>query len=291
MGEKRVLNNSYLSLILYHQLPNAINMKLTIDDIKIKKNGDEAFPCLTAYTAPLASQMDAYCDMILVGDSVSMVLYGFNSTQDADMEMMIRHGQAVVGATKRAIIIVDMPFGSYEESPELALENAQRIMDETACDCVKLEGGEDVADTIQYLVQNDIPVVGHIGLQPQSVNSVEGYKVKGKDESEAQQLHKDAKAIEKAGAFSVVLEAIPESLAADITTQISIPTIGIGASNKCDGQILVTEDMLGITLGKKPKFVKEYADLANDIEDALKSYENDVRSRQFPSKEFTYKGK
>jgi len=264
-------------------------MKLTPDDIARMKNQTQAFPCLTAYSAPLATQIDDHCDMILVGDSVSMVLYGFNSTQDADMEMMIRHGQAVAGAAKRAVVIVDMPFGSYEESPEQALKNATRIMHEAKCDCVKLEGGEDMAPTIAMLVKNNIPVVGHIGLQPQMATQASDYKVKGKDQAEAEQLHRDALAVAKAGAFSLVIEAVPEALAKDITEKISIPTIGIGASQSCDGQILVTEDMLGLTLGKKPKFVKEYETLAKNINNALETYASDVRQRNFPSKEFTYK--
>ena len=264
-------------------------MKKTIADIKSAKNKDKAFACLTAYSAPMAKQVDQYCDLILVGDSVSMVLYGFDSTQDADMEMMIRHGQAVVRASERAVIVVDMPYGSYERSPETALENAKRIMNETKCDAVKLEGGTDMADTIALLTENNIPVCGHIGLQPQSVNTPDGFKVKGKDEEGAQKLHEDAKAVAVAGAFAVVIEAVPEALAAAITKEIDIPTIGIGASSACDGQILVTEDMMGITLGRKPKFVKEYMCLSCDIEEALKSYANDVQERQFPAKEHTYK--
>ncbi len=266
-------------------------MKLTPNDILKMKSQPQAFPCLTAYSAPMATQIDAHCDLILVGDSVSMVLYGFNSTQNADMEMMIRHGQAVVNATQQAVIIVDMPFGSYEESPEQALKNAQRIMVETKCDCVKLEGGEDMAHTIATLVKNNIPVVAHIGLQPQMATQASDYKIKGKDKAEAEQLRKDAQAVAQAGAFAVVIEAVPESLAREITAQITIPTIGIGASNACDGQILVTEDMLGLTLGKKPKFVKEYETLSNNIETAIQSYENDVRTRSFPNEKFTYKSK
>jgi 3-methyl-2-oxobutanoate hydroxymethyltransferase len=237
----------------------------------------------------MAQQIDQYCDLILVGDSVSMVLYGFENTQAATMEMMIRHGQAVVRASKSVVIIVDMPYNSYETNPAQALKNAQCLMDETGCDGVKLEGGVPLASTISHLVQNDIPVMAHIGLLPQSVTSPADYKIKGKEQLEAKQLIEDAHAVAKAGAFSVVIEAVPESLAATITAEISIPTIGIGASNSCDGQVLVTEDMLGLTLGKKPKFVKEYAALSDDIEEALQSYAKEVRNRTFPNEKYVYK--
>ena len=261
-------------------------MKRTIKQLQ---NSDEPLVCLTAYTAPMATHLDAQCDMILVGDSVSMVLYGEDSTQKADMAMMIRHGRAVAKSVKNAFVIIDMPYGSYEHDPVDALKNAQTLMDETGGDCVKLEGGKAQADTIRYLVQNDIPVVGHIGLLPQSVSDVTGYKVQGREQAAAQALMEDAKAVEAAGAFSVVIEAVPEPLAAAITAAVNIPTIGIGASNACDGQILVTEDMLGLSLGKPPKFVKQYAAMGDTIQQSIEQYAKDVKSRDFPKAENTYK--
>ena len=261
-------------------------MKRTIEQLQ---NSRQPLVCLTAYTAPMATYLDAQCDMILVGDSVSMVLYGEDSTQKADMAMMIRHGRAVAKSTKNAFVIIDMPYGSYEHDPVDALKNAQTLMDETGGDCVKLEGGKAQADTIRYLVQNDIPVVGHIGLLPQSVSDVTGYKVQGREQAAAQALMEDAKAVEAAGAFSVVIEAVPEPLAAAITAAVNIPTIGIGASNACDGQILVTEDMLGLSLGKPPKFVKQYAAMGDTIQQSIEQYAKDVKSRDFPKAENTYK--
>lgn len=261
-------------------------MKKTIIELQ---NASTPLVCLTAYTAPMATMADAHCDLLLVGDSVSMVLYGENSTQKADMAMMIRHGRAVSNAATNAFVIVDMPYGSYEDDPVTALKNAQTLMDETGCDGVKLEGGQDRAKTIAYLVQNDIPVMGHIGLLPQSVSDVSGYKVQGREDDAAQILMQDARAVEAAGAFSVVVEAVPEPLAAAISADIAIPTIGIGASNACNGQILVTEDMLGLSLGKPPKFVKQYTQLNEQIEAAIENYATEVQSRDFPSVENTYK--
>lgn len=263
-------------------------MKKTIFELQ---NSSTPLVCLTAYTAPMMTIMDTHCDLVLVGDSVSMVLYGEDSTQKADMAMMIRHGRAVARAASHAFVIVDMPYGSYEDDPIKALKNAQDIMDETGCDGVKLEGGIAQAETIKYLTQNDIPVMGHIGLLPQSVSDVKGYKVQGREDNAAKALMEDARAVEASGAFSVVVEAVPEPLAAAITAAIDIPTVGIGASNACDGQILVSEDMLGLSLGRPPKFVKQYAQLNAVIEGAIKSYTDDVKSRAFPAKENTYKAK
>lgn len=265
-------------------------MRKTVESIKNTKN-QTPIVCLTAYTAPIASLADNHCDIILVGDSLSMVLYGEDSTQSATIDMMARHGKAVVKASKNSLIVVDMPYGSYEHDKLEALINANRLMDETGAQAVKLEGGEKQAETIAFLVQNDIPVMGHIGLLPQSVNSPDGFKVQGRDKEQAEQLMRDAKAIEEAGAFCFVIEAVPESLAGAITAAVSIPTIGIGASAECDGQILVTEDMLGLSVGRKPKFVKQYADLQKDIQTAVSNYAVDVRSRNFPSAENTYKNK
>lgn len=245
--------------------------------------------CLTAYTAPMTTIADPYCDLLLVGDSVSMVLYGEDTTQKADMAMMIRHGKAVAKTAKHAIVVVDMPYGSYEKSAEQALKNAKHIMTETGCDAVKLEGGINQAKTIQVLVENNIPVMGHIGLTPQSVSTPDGYRVQGRDDYAAQKLMEDAKAVETAGAFCVVIEAVPEPLAAAITAQSKIPTIGIGASATCDGQILVTEDMLGLSLGTPPKFVKQYAMLSDHIESAIQTYSSEVKTREFPAIDHTYK--
>lgn len=263
-------------------------MKKTVQDIIAQQT---PVVCLTAYTAPMAAVADDHCDLLLVGDSVSMVLYGEDTTQKADMAMMTRHGQAVVKTAKKAVVIVDMPYGSYEKDPVTALKNAQTLMDKTGCDGIKLEGGEDLAGTIKFLTDNDIPVMGHIGLLPQSVNSPEGYKVQGREDEGAQQIMRDAKAVQEAGAFCVVIEAVPEPVAAAITAAIDIPTIGIGASNACDGQILVSEDMLGLSLGKPPKFVKKYADSAPLLYDAIENYAREVKSRAFPAIEHTYKAR
>ena len=265
-------------------------MRKTIEFIKNAKN-QTPLVCLTAYTAPIANIADNHCDIILVGDSLAMVLYGENSTQSATIDMMVRHGKAVVRASQKALIVVDMPYGSYEQNPEIALKNARYLLKETNADAIKLEGGEKMASTISMLTQNDIPVMGHIGLLPQSVNSPDGFKVQGRDEDVAKQLMKDAKAIEQAGAFSFVIEAVPEPLAAAITASVDIPSIGIGASSACDGQILVTEDMLGLSIGRAPKFVKTYANLKSNIDKAISEYANEVKNREFPKKENTYKAK
>ena len=262
--------------------------KKKISDIKNAKANDTPLVCLTAYTDPIANILDPYCDLILVGDSLGMVLYGLSSTEDVTMDMMIAHGKAVTSKPRQAVIIIDMPCGSYEADPELALKNARRIMDSTGCDGVKIEGGKSMASTITHLVENDIPVIGHIGLMPQSANKTGGYKVKGKKQEDIDILLNDAKAIEEAGAFAVVIEATVESVSALITKSLNIPTIGIGASAACDGQILVTEDMLGLLTGHTPKFVKQYAHLAEEISKAVKNYATDVKSRQFPSEDYLY---
>lgn len=262
-----------------------VTMKKTINDIQ---NQQTPIVCLTSYTAPMTAITDKHCDLLLVGDSVSMVLYGEDSTQKADMAMMIRHGRAVTKTAQCALVVVDMPYGSYEDSPLKALQNAQAIMDETGCDAIKLEGGEAQAETIQLLVDNDIPVMAHIGLLPQSVNDVSGYKVQGREDESAEQLKRDALTVQKAGAFSVVLEAIPAPLAVEITNMLNIPTIGIGASSACDGQILVAEDMLSTSDNHVPKFVKQYASIHQDIEKAVQSYADDVKNRAFPAEEHTY---
>ncbi|MCK5284085.1 MAG: 3-methyl-2-oxobutanoate hydroxymethyltransferase [Alphaproteobacteria bacterium] len=261
--------------------------KKMIPEIKLHKHTNEPLVCLTAYTTPMAKILDNYADLLLVGDSIGMVLYGMENTLGVDLEMMIRHGQAVMRGVQNTCVIVDMPFGSYEESPEHAYRNAARIMKETGCDGVKLEGGMDMAGTIEHLSNRNIPVMAHIGLMPQSVIKDGGYKVKGRSQIEEIQLIKDAKVVEKAGAFSVVIEGTVEDVASIITDTIHIPTIGIGASPKCDGQILVTEDMLG--LNEKPaKFVKEYTNLRTKIESAISVYADEVHARTFPAAKHLY---
>jgi 3-methyl-2-oxobutanoate hydroxymethyltransferase len=231
--------------------------------------------------------MDEACDFVLVGDSVGMVLHGLPSTLGVTMEMMILHGRAVARGLTSAMLVVDMPFGSYEENPEQAFRNAAQIMRETGCAAVKLEGGVHMADTIAFLVARGVPVMAHIGLTPQSINTLGGYKVQGRDAG-AEKLLADARAVTDAGAFSVVLEKVPATLADRITAEIAIPTIGIGASVGCDGQILVVDDMLGLFTAFKPKFVKRYATLGADGKAAVEAYAEDVRARRFPAEEHVF---
>lgn len=263
-------------------------MRNTVLTIRNAKSSRTPLVCLTAYTAPTALIMDRHCDLLLVGDSVAMVVYGHNSTLKADLDMMIRHGEAVVRATEQAMVVVDMPFGTYQGAKEEAFTNAARILRETGAGAVKVEGGIELADTVRYLAERGVPVMGHVGLQPQSFNTLGGFKAQGRDEGGAAKIMNDAKAIADAGAFAIVIEGVAEPLGAAITREIPCPTIGIGASAACDGQILVTEDMLGITPGKKPKFVKEYAALGNAMEEAIKQYAAEVRARTFPESQYTY---
>ncbi|AEI96377.1 3-methyl-2-oxobutanoate hydroxymethyltransferase [Roseobacter litoralis] len=255
-------------------------------DIKSRKGG-EPIVSLTAYTTPMAQMMDAHCDIVLVGDSVGMVLHGLPSTLEVTMEMMILHGRAVSRGLSRAMMVIDMPFGSYEQSSEQAFENAAQLMRETGAGAVKLEGGQHMAQTIEFLVQRGIPVMAHIGLTPQSINTLGGYKVQGRG-PQADVLMQDAKAVAAAGAFSVVLEKTPQGLSDEITASIDIPTIGIGASAGCDGQILVVDDMLGLFTAFKAKFVKRYADLGDLGEAAIAAYAADVRARRFPGPEHVF---
>lgn len=264
-----------------------IPSRLSAPAISARKGG-QPLACLTAYTAPMARTLDPHCDLLLVGDSVAMVVYGMDSTLGADMPMMIRHGQAVVRATQKACVVVDMPFGSYQATPGQAFENAAQILRETGAQAVKLEGGAEMAKTVAFLSARGIPVMGHVGLQPQSVNTLGGYKAQGRDENAAQKIRKDAIEIANAGAFALVIEGVAEPLAAAITKEVRIPTIGIGASAACDGQILVTDDMLGIIRGRKPRFVKEYGALAATIDAAVKNYVRDVRARAFPGESHVY---
>ncbi len=251
------------------------------------RKGAAPIVSLTAYHAHTAAIADAHVDFLLVGDSVGMVMHGLESTVPVTLDMMIMHGRAVMRGAKRALVVVDMPFGSYEESPGVAFRNAVRIMQETGCGAIKLEGGQRMAETIRFLVERGIPVMAHIGLTPQSINTLGGFKAQGRTADQWAAIEADAVAVSEAGAFSVVLEAMSEPLAARITRAIPIPTIGIGASAVCDGQILVMEDMLGLT-PRVPKFVRQFGALGAAIETAISDYALAVRDRSFPSAEHTY---
>ena len=242
---------------------------------------------LTSYHAHTAAIADKYCDFLLVGDSLGMVMHGFGTTVPVTCGLMVVRGRAVVRGAKRALVAVDMPFGSYEESPSVAFRNASRVMKETDCGAVKLEGGRRMAETTRYLVERGIPVMGHIGLTPQSINVLGGFKSQGRTHDEWAAIEEDARALSEAGAFAIVLEAVSGPLAARITEQVPVPTIGIGASANCDGQILVMEDMLGLS-PRVPKFVKKFGAVATAIEDAIRSYAEDVSERRFPTEEHTY---
>lgn len=261
--------------------------KITVTDIRARKGG-EALVCLTAYTSLTAQLLDESADLLLVGDSLGMVLYGLDDTLGVSLDMMIAHGKAVMRGTARACVIVDMPFGSYQESPQAAFRNAAWVMKEVGCAGVKLEGGMEMASTIEFLTKRGIPVLAHVGLLPQSVNTAGGFRSHGGQEDEAKAILADAVAVAGAGAFAVVIEGTVEPLARTITETIAIPTIGIGASPACDGQILVTEDLVGLFSDFTPKFVKRYADLGQQIADAAKSYSDDVRSGVFPGPEHCF---
>ncbi|MFC3322940.1 3-methyl-2-oxobutanoate hydroxymethyltransferase [Mesorhizobium cantuariense] len=262
------------------ELPTT-DIRISTEAIRRRKGGTPIV-CLTAYTYPVARLLDEHVDLLLIGDSVAMVLYGHKTTLGASLEMMIAHGQAVMRGSARACVVVDLPAGTYEASATQAVASARRVVDETGCQAVKLEGGVDMIGQIAAIVDAGIPVMGHIGLQPQSVEKDGGYKIKGRTEEAVAALVHDALAVESAGAFSVVIEGTVEAVAADITRRIAIPTIGIGASGDCDGQILVIDDMVGLTVDRVPKFVKEYADLRSVISHAAQTYAAEVRSRTFP---------
>ncbi len=261
--------------------------RVSLADVMASKN-KTPLVCLTAYTTPMAKIIDQYCDVILVGDSLGMVVYGMDNTLGVTMDMMINHGKAVMRGAKHAFVIVDMPYGSYEESPQQALQNARKIIGETGAQALKLEGGADMAETIKLLHEHDIPVMAHIGLKPQHVEKEGGYRVKGKTNEQISDLINDALQAEKAGAFSLLIEGTIEDVAENITNSVSIPTVGIGASPACDGQILVIDDMLGMIREHRPKFAKLYANIGDQIEDAAKTYAEEVQARTFPSAEFTY---
>lgn len=260
--------------------------RIAAPDIRARKGG-EPIVCLTAYDAPTAALLDAHCDLLLVGDSVGMVVHGLPNTVGVTMEMMILHGQAVMRGARRAMVVVDMPFGSYEGGREIAYENCARMMKETGAQAVKLESGPTVPETIAYLVQRGIPVMGHVGLRPQAVLTDGAFKAKGRTEEERQRVIAEAQATADAGAFSIVIEGVAEGLAREITEAVSVPTVGIGASAACDGQILVTPDMLGL-FDWTPKFVRKYADLRSEIDRAVAGYAADVKGRRFPAEVETY---
>ncbi|MET0314723.1 MAG: 3-methyl-2-oxobutanoate hydroxymethyltransferase [Hansschlegelia sp.] len=260
---------------------------VTVSSIRNAK-GRDPLVCLTAYTTPVAQALDEACDLLLVGDSLGMVVYGMDSTIPVTLDMMSAHGAAVVRGARHALVVVDLPFGSYQESPGQAFQSAARILAETGCGAVKLEGGAVMAETINFLTQRGVPVLSHIGLQPQSVNALGGYAARGKQAAEAEAIVADARAVADAGAFAIVVEGVVAPLAARITETVRVPTIGIGASAECDGQILVTEDMMGATFGHVPKFVRKYADVGATMREAAKAYAEDVRARRFPAEEHLY---
>lgn len=266
--------------------PNPTAKPLSIPEITARKGG-EKLVLLTAYTAPVAELLAPHCDMLMVGDSLGMVVYGLDSTLPVTLEMMIQHGAAVVRRAKGTSVVVDLPFGSYQESPEQAFRNAARVLKETGAAAVKFEGGVEMAETVRYLTQRAIPVMGHVGLMPQHLHRYGGFKAQGRDADARKAILADAKAIAEAGAFAMVIEGVVETLAAEITRSVSIPTIGIGASAECDGQVLVVDDMLGM-FDFGPKFVKKYANLRATITDAAAQYAAEVKSGAFPAAEHCY---
>ena len=264
--------------------------RVTVPEIRAHKNAKPVV-CLTCYHAHTAKLLDDHVDLMLVGDSLGMVMHGLENTLGVTLEMMILHGKAVMRGSKHALVVVDMPFGSYEESPQVAFRNAARVIQETGCTAVKMEGGTRIAEQIRYLSERGIPVMGHIGLTPQMTQVMGGFKTQGRTEAEWPAIEADAKAVAEAGAFAVVLEGMAEPLAAKITRDIAIPTIGIGASAACDGQILVSDDMLGLFNDFKPRFVKHFAELAPAIAKAAEAYAEEVKARTFPAVEHTFQPK
>src|SRR5499425_3903096 len=260
--------------------------RLTAPDIRARKGG-EPIVCLTSYHAHTARLLDRHCDLILVGDSLGMVMHGLETTVPVTLNMMILQGLAVMRGSKRALVVVDMPFGSYEASKEQAFMSAARVMKETGCGAIKVEGGRRMAETIAFLVERGVPVMGHVGLTPQSINTIGSFRAQGRDEADWEPIEADAMAVAEAGAFAVVIEAVAEPLGRRISQQVPIPTIGIGASPACDGQVLVLEDMLGLSPWA-PKFVKRYTTLGPAIEAAVASYAAEVKSRRFPGPEHVY---
>ena len=260
--------------------------RLTVPAVRNRKGG-EPLVMLTAYTVRMAQLLDPHCDLLLVGDSLGQVIYGLPSTVPVTLDMMAAHGAAVVRGSYHAVVVVDMPFGSYEASPQQAFESAAFLMKQTGAAAVKLEGGAAMASTVAFLSERGIPVMGHVGLTPQAVNALGGYGARGRSEGEAAKIVGDAKAAADAGAFAIVIEGVVEPIAIAITEAISVPTIGIGASARCDGQVLVAEDMLGL-FERTPRFVKRYGDMAGYISDAAQAYAGEVRDRSFPTAEQIY---
>ncbi|MBK3736391.1 3-methyl-2-oxobutanoate hydroxymethyltransferase [Azospirillum brasilense] len=261
--------------------------RVSVPALRARKGG-EPIVCLTAYTTPVARLLDPHVDLLLVGDSLGMVIYGFDSTLPVTLDMMISHGAAVVRGSRHACVVVDLPFGSYQESPQVAFRNAARVMAESGAQAVKVEGGLEMAETVAYLTTRGVPVMGHVGLLPQSVNALGGYKAVGRDPEAAERIRADARAIADAGAFSLVIEGTMESLARQITEDVTIPTIGIGASPACDGQVLVSDDMFGLFGEFQPKFVKRYAQLGTAIGEAAATYAAEVKARSFPGPEHCF---
>ncbi|WP_244434094.1 3-methyl-2-oxobutanoate hydroxymethyltransferase [Azospirillum sp. B506] len=264
-----------------------LTARQSVPALRARKGGDPIV-CLTAYTAPVARLLDPHVDILLVGDSLGMVVYGLDSTLPVTLDMMIAHGAAVVRASERACVVVDLPFGSYQESKEAAFRASARVMAETGAQAVKLEGGLEMAETVAFLTARGIPVMGHVGLTPQSVNTLGGYKAVGRDAEAAERIAADARAIAEAGAFTLVIEGTMEALARRITEEVAIPTIGIGGSPACDGQVLVTDDMLGLFGALPTKFVKRYANLGETVSQAAATYAAKVRSRTFPGPEHCF---
>ncbi|WP_375271994.1 3-methyl-2-oxobutanoate hydroxymethyltransferase [Sphingomonas sp.] len=266
--------------------------RLTVPALRARKAAiadgkGEPLVMLTAYTVRMAQLLDPHCDMLLVGDSLGQVIYGLPSTVPVTLAMMAAHGAAVVRGSYHAVVVIDMPFGSYEASPQQAFESAAYLMKETGAAAVKLEGGAPMAPTVAFLSERGIPVVGHVGLTPQAVNALGGYGARGRSEAEAQKIVSDAQSVAQAGAFAVVIEGVVEPIAQAITRKIAVPTIGIGASADCDGQVLVAEDMLGL-FERTPRFVKRYGDMAGYVSERVETYAAEVRARAFPTAEQTY---
>lgn len=260
---------------------HAAIQRVTVPQLKARK-GQRKIAALTAHNSVFAGLMDEFLDFILIGDSTAMVAYGLPNTLSITIEQIAAHTAAVVRATSHVCVIADMPFGSYQKSPEQAFETAAYLLSAGGADAVKLEGGQVMAPTIEFLVARGVPVLAHVGLMPQYVHTMGGYKAQGMDDATAQQVRADGIAVQAAGAFAVVLEGVKQDVATTMTAELSIPTIGIGASAACDGQILVTEDMLGLNGDKVPKFVKRYADLACDLKLAVQRYADEVRAGSFP---------
>jgi 3-methyl-2-oxobutanoate hydroxymethyltransferase len=258
--------------------------RMTVPQFMARKGG-EPLVCLTAYTAPMARLLDPLVDMLLVGDSLGMVIYGYDSTLPVTLDQMIAHGAAVVRHSARSLVVVDLPFGSYQASPQAAFAAAARVMTETGCGAVKLEGGEEMAETVAFLCQRGIPVMGHVGLTPQAVNTLGGYRSRGRGDAEETKIRADASAVVAAGAFALVIEAVLEPLARALSADLPVPMIGIGGSPHCDGQILVTDDMLDLFGEFKPRFVRHYAHLGEAVSGAVTAYAADVRARTFPGPE------